>query len=271
MLRTRLITAAILIPVAAGLIYVGRWPFLLLVGVLLTLAEVEFCQLMVRAAFQPNVFFGLGVLWIWLIDAQLESVGLLEPGLAALVLGAMAWQLTHRQGSPVASWALTVTGGLYLGLCGASLIKLRALPPDGLWWTLTVVASIMIADTGAFFIGRMWGRRKMAPTLSPRKTWEGYAAGILVGTAAAALLPMVWRLWAGPQSGLSVGRSLLLGLIIAVVAPVGDLGVSMIKRYVGAKDSGNVIPGHGGALDRVDSILWAAVIGYYFVLWFVPR
>jgi phosphatidate cytidylyltransferase len=269
LLRTRLLTAAVLVPIAGFLIYVGGLYFLLLVTLLLTLAEVEFCQLMGRARYQPNLVFGIALLWVFLVDAQFPDLGLMRPGLACITLASLAWQLLRREGSPVANWSLTVAGGLYLGVCGAALVWLRGLPQDGLWWTATVVPAIMIADSGAYFIGKRWGRHKLAPTLSPGKTWEGYIAGIVTGGLAGGLLISLWLIWAGPDSSLDIGHGLVLGVVLAIVAPLGDLAVSMIKRYVGAKDTGRIIPGHGGALDRVDSVLWAAVIGYYYVVWFV--
>jgi len=266
-LRTRLLTAAVLIPIVAYLIYLGAWPFLALVALLLTLAEVEFCRLMARDGFRPALVFGVGLVWLSLVDAQFPGLGLLRPGLALILLASLTWQLFHRRGSPVADWALTVAGGLYLGLCGACLIGLRGLP-DGFWWTLTAVPAIMLADSGAYFVGRAWGRRKLAPTLSPHKTWEGYVAGVVTGGLVTSLLASLWRIEADGGSAINGLHGLILGLLIGIFAPLGDLAISMIKRQVGVKDTGSIIPGHGGALDRMDSILWAAVIGYYYVLWF---
>jgi phosphatidate cytidylyltransferase len=267
-LRTRVLTAAVLVPIVVYLIYLGDLPFLALVASLLTIAEVEFYRLVARDGFQTTLAFGIGLVWIFLLDAQFPTLRVLRPGMALIVLGSLAWQLFHRQGSPVADWALTVTGGLYLGLCGACLIGLRSLRPDGLWWTLTVVPAIMLADSGAYFIGRAWGRHKLAPTLSPGKTWEGYVGGVITGGIMTALLALLWHIPAGAGTTINGVHGMILGLLIAIFAPLGDLAVSMIKRQVGAKDSGSIIPGHGGALDRVDSILWAAVIGYYYVQWF---
>ena len=271
MLRTRLLTAFVLVPIAGYLIYIGGLPFLALVTMLMTLAEIEFCRLVSSDGFCPASAFGIGLLWLFLLDAYFPSLGVLLPGMALIVMVSLAWQLFHRQGSPVADWSLTVSGGLYLGLCSACLIKLRFLFPngDGLWWTLTVLPSIMIADSGAYFVGRLLGRHKLAPTLSPGKTWEGYIAGVIIGGLATALLASLWTIWAGAGTSVNGLHGLILGLLIAVFAPLGDLSISMIKRQVGAKDSGRIIPGHGGALDRVDSVLWAAVLGYYYVLWFV--
>lgn len=281
MLRTRVLTACFLIPIVFGCIYVGGPLFIALVGVLLTLAEIEFCRLMLRRDFRPTLVFGLGMVWLFLLDARFAAsgvsrpglaarfatAGMLRPGMALILLSSLAWQLFHRRGSPVADWALTVSSGLYLGLCGGCLIGLRGLW-DGLRWTLVVVLSIMLADSGAYFVGRAWGRRKLAPTLSPGKTWEGYVAGVISGGLLTALLASLLGKTAGPATEVSGVHGLVLGLLIAIFAPLGDLAVSMIKRYAGVKDSGTIIPGHGGALDRVDSILWAAVIGYYYVLLF---
>jgi phosphatidate cytidylyltransferase len=265
-LRTRVLTAAILLPIAIGLNYLGGLPFLALVVLVLSLAEIEFCQLAIKGGFRPTLAFGLGMVWLFLLDAQYPWLGLSRPGLSYILLASLAWQLCRRQGSPVADWALTMAGGLYLGVCGASMIGLRGLT-SGFWWLLSAWCIIMCADTGAYFVGRKWGRRKLAPALSPAKTWEGYIAGIISGILGSLLMAVVWS--ASESHPVDVVHTLLLGLLIATVAPVGDLVISMIKRQVGAKDSGNIIPGHGGALDRVDSVLWAAAIGHYYVLWLV--
>jgi len=242
--------------------------FLALVALLLTLAEVEFCGLMGRDGFRPVLAFGVGLVWLFLLDARFPESNLLQPGMGLILLASLAWHLFHRQGSPVVDWSLTVTSGLYLGLCGACLIRLRNLR-DGLWWTLTVVLSIMFADTGAYFGGRMWGRRQLAPALSPGKTWEGYLAGVATGVILTMSMISLWPVGIGADGAASGMHGLALGLLIATLAPLGDLAVSMVKRQVGVKDSGCIIPGHGGALDRVDSVLWAVVIGYYYVVWLV--
>lgn len=269
MLRTRLLTAALLIPVVAVAIWFGGLGFLALVALLLTLAQVEFWQLVRRGGYHPALGFGVLLLWVLLLDARFPDWSLAGPGVAFALLGSLAWQMMHRDGSPVADWSLTVAGGLYLGVCGSCLIKLRDLSPDGVWWTLTAIPSIMLADSGAYFVGKAWGRHKLAPTLSPGKTWEGYLAGVLCGGLFTWALGILWPLVAGMEMSLIGLHGLIVGLVIASIAPLGDLAVSMIKRSVNAKDSGNIVPGHGGALDRVDSVLWAAVIGYYYVAYFV--
>jgi phosphatidate cytidylyltransferase len=143
---------------------------------------------------------------------------------------------------------------------GGHLVALRQVR-DGLQWLLLSLLITWSTDTGAYLIGSNWGRRKLAPRLSPGKTIEGtiggWATGIVIGGLVA------WML------GLDVVHGLVLGALIGVASPLGDLGISMMKRQVGAKDSGHLIPGHGGALDRIDSILFTVVIGYYYVEWFI--
>ena len=269
MLRTRVLTAIVLIPITIGSIYLGGLLFLALVGLMLSLAEVEFCRLMARGNFRPTLALGLSMVWLFLLDAQIPELGLLKPGLTLILLTSLAWQLRRRRDSPVADWALTITGGLYLGVCGASMVRLRDLY-DGLWWMLMALCTVICTDTAAYFAGRAWGRRKMTPSLSPGKTWEGYLAGVIAGGLTPMLLVLLWRAPAGtPWAIEGIIHSLILGLLIGILSPLGDLAVSMIKRQVGAKDSGKIIPGHGGALDRLDSHLWAAVISYYYISWFV--
>jgi phosphatidate cytidylyltransferase len=146
------------------------------------------------------------------------------------------------------------------------MIGLRSIDDKG-WWLLLALCAIMAADSGAYFVGRAWGRRKLAPSLSPAKTWEGYLAGVVTGGLGALLIALLQG--ALTKDPISITHGLIMGSLISTLAPVGDLVISMIKRQVGAKDSGKIIPGHGGALDRVDSVLWAAVIGHYYVLWIV--
>jgi phosphatidate cytidylyltransferase len=264
MLRTRVLTAVVLIPVVVLLIYLGGPFYLVLLAALLTVAEVEFCHMMSTDGYNPSPVFGVALLWMLLANAQWAAAELLEPGLIVIALGAITHHMAHRDRSPVADWALTLAGGLYLGLCGAALVRLRALEVDGLRWTLIGVFTIMFADSDAYFVGRALGRHKLAPQLSPGKTWEGYIAGVIGGALWAALMAWLWPA-AGVEPGTAALQGVLLGLIISVLAPLGDLAVSMMKRQVGVKDTGTIIRGHGGALDRVDSVLWAGVLAYYYV------
>jgi phosphatidate cytidylyltransferase len=157
---------------------------------------------------------------------------------------------------------------LYLGWIGAYFLSLRGLP-EGNWWVLTILPAVWIADSGAYFFGRRFGAHKLSPRLSPKKTWEGYWGGVVAGTLGGALLAYTWSFFTGPASQITPLRGALIGFVLSIVTTLGDLGESMFKRQVGVKDSGKLLPGHGGMFDRIDSWLWAAVIGFYLVTWLI--
>jgi phosphatidate cytidylyltransferase len=267
-LRARLVTAIVLIPVVSWLIYLGDYPFLALIAVVTTLAETEFCLLIARREFKVLHLFGIALVWLFLLDASDPLLGVLRPGLAAILLCSLAWRVARHRHLSVADWTGTIASGVYIGLCGSYLIKLRALPADGFWWTFMAVAAIMLADSAAFVVGSAWGRHKLAPSLSFGKSWEGYIAGIVTSALTSGFLCLLWASRSDAGSTVTGLRGLILGTLIATFAPIGDLVVSMVKREAGVKDSGKLLPGHGGALDRIDSVLWASVIGYICVTWF---
>jgi phosphatidate cytidylyltransferase len=265
-MKTRLISALILLPIGIAVILIGGGLFDLAIAFIFTLAAYEFVQLMKTGKFAPSLIFAVAFVWVLLLDAVLPRLALPRPALALLLIAALTWQMRHRDGSPTANWALTVAGGVYLGIAGAHFILIRQLN-NGAWWLLLALAGTWLADSGAYFIGRKFGVHKMTPSLSPKKSWEGLAGGVAFGVIFDALLAVVlsqvlnidlpW--WAGAA----------LGLIGALIGVLGDLSISMIKREVGAKDSGHIIPGHGGVLDRLDSLLFTMIVSYYFILWFV--
>jgi phosphatidate cytidylyltransferase len=260
-LLTRTISAIILLPVVLGAIYVGGNVFFVGVGFVLALATFEFVKLMERGEFFPALLFSWGFMGVGLFVARDPYGAWLRPAMAGLLGGALVWHIFHsRRPAPTADWALTIAGGLYIGWMGGHLFALRQ-EPDGLQWLLLALVITWSADTGAYLVGSNWGRRKLAPRLSPGKTVEGTVGGWLTGVIIGGLLAGLF--------GLGVVHGLALGALIGVASPLGDLGISMMKRQVDAKDSGRLIPGHGGMLDRIDSILFTVVIGYYYVVWIV--
>jgi phosphatidate cytidylyltransferase len=122
-----------------------------------------------------------------------------------------------------------------------------------------------VADSGAYLIGRAFGRTQFSPRLSPKKTWEGFWAGAILGTLAAPGLVSLYQHFGGPV--VTFWQALLFGIVLSTLPALGDLGESMFKRQAGVKDSSQIIPGHGGVFDRIDSWLWAAVLGYYLIRW----
>jgi phosphatidate cytidylyltransferase len=165
---------------------------------------------------------------------------------------------------PAVNFGLTVGSALYIGWLGIHLIALRQVN-YGLYWSLIVIPAIAAADSGAYIVGGWQGRRKLSPVVSPGKTWEGYLGGALIAAVVGAACAFLATLLA-PEIRTADGAA--IGLLAGLISPVGDLGMSTLKRMVGAKDSSNLLPGHGGVLDRIDSVLVGVTIGYYYVIWF---
>jgi phosphatidate cytidylyltransferase len=269
MLKERVAIALLLLPLALWVIGDGGWLYLAAIGLVLALAAAEFALLYRRYGFRPALGLVIGGAVLLTLSRFLfgfEHAPLLLTGLFLL---AMTWHLVDFERGAERSgtdFALTLAGILYLGWIGAFLISLRQIP-DGEWWLLVALPSVWLADSAAYFVGRAMGRRRLAPRLSPKKTWEGYLAGVVVGGLSGALFGALWRIGASPESGVNLGNGLLVGVVTGALAPLGDLGESMFKREIGVKDSGTLLPGHGGALDRLDSWLWAGVLGFYLASW----
>lgn len=191
--------------------------------------------------------------------------------LTLLILAAMTWHLIdYEKGRDQAATDFTITaaGIIYLGWIGAYLIEIRNLP-DGLFWLALVLPAAWLADTAAFFIGRSFGKHRLSPRLSPKKTWEGYWGGVVFGTLGTTGLAVLWHSLGSPAVPWWQGA--VIGATLSTLTTLGDLGESMFKRQAGVKDSGSIIPGHGGILDRIDSWLWAGALGYALIVWFLVR
>ncbi len=266
MLRERILSGIVLgIPVV-GMLVAGGWWMALLVLIVGSLALLEYVNLVARRghrAFGGLLLLSMG---LFVADRVFPERQLLAPGVAALILLALAWSIVRfRQGTAnaVTGFATTLAGSLYIGWTAAHFVSLRALE-DGLFWTLTVVLAVWVADTGAYAVGRAVGHTPLIRDISPGKTWEGYLGGIIIGTGVSAALPLAWQAL-GASPVVSPLHGLIIGALISVITPLGDLGVSMIKRYAGTKHSSNLIPGHGGFLDRIDTLLVACLLGYYYL------
>jgi phosphatidate cytidylyltransferase len=258
MLRTRVITALIAIPIVVGGVFAGGLWFLGGVGLVALIAGWEFGRMMRTGGYQTTPFFTLGLIIFLLLHSYRSDLSL-ACILSLTLLSSLTWQLFQAQSaSPTADWALTLIGGLYIGWGMAHLVALRGLA-NGLAWVWLVLLCTWGADTFAYLIGSRWGRHKLWPRLSPKKSWEGFVGGIfgsLLGAAGVAIL-----------FDLSWGTCLFIGLIIPIVDLFGDVSISMMKRDIGVKDSSNLFPGHGGFLDRIDSLLFVSVVVYYYAVW----
>jgi phosphatidate cytidylyltransferase len=245
--------------------YLGCLPYLVFVGALATIAEVEFSRLIARRGLKAVHIFGVGLVWVCLLDGAYPRWDLLGRGIASLLLVSLSWQVLRHHRSTAQDWAGAIAGGLYIGLCGSYLIKLRALPADGLWWTFITVPVTLFADSAAYIVGSIWGRQKLAPKLSSGKTVEGYVGAVVLSALVGAFLAWMWSFRAGSESAITWSRGLVLGVLIAALAPLGDLAISTIKREAGVDNTSNLLPGHGGVLDRLDTVLFAAVISHLYL------
>lgn len=263
MFKTRVLSATVLIPLVAGLVYAGGW---VLVGALLIVAirsAYELFALLRPAGYRPSLAACSLVMAALLISARFPDLYLTGLVLTGAVMGTLAWQLLRpREGHPTQSWALTLGAALWLGWLLSHFVLLRDFSPAwglglGTRWLAVVLLSTWINDTAAYLVGKAIGRHPCAPYLSPKKTWEGTVGGWIGGVAATALLGY-WLV------GLPWDHGLTLGVLVATVAPLGDLAKSMVKRQMGVKDFSALIPGHGGMFDRIDSLLFVAPVVYYY-------
>ncbi len=267
MLSQRILVVVVLLPLWLLFLFWGETPFALSVVFILLLAAREYGALFRRGGYQPAqglLVSGTAALAWAQVDERFTS-----PLLVLLLFGASAWHLAaYEKGRMQAGtdFAVTVSGILYLGYLGAYLAKLRLLA-DGAWWVLLVLPIVWVADSAAYFAGTRLGKHPLSPRLSPRKTWEGYFGGVIGGIAGGFLLALACAS-SGAAASIQPWHGLLLGLVLSALTPLGDLTESMFKRQFGVKDSSHLLPGHGGAWDRIDSWLWAAPLGYYLIVWF---
>jgi len=270
MLRQRVIVTAVLLPVGLVLIFLGGYPFLGFIALILGIASWEFAKLFRKGGYEPSsILVVVGTLAIS-ISRGINGFESADWILGFFVLASMLYHLvTFERGRDQAGtdFAITISGVLYVGWLGAYLISLRNLP-DGFSWFMVAMPTIWAADSGAYFYGRKFGKHKLSPRLSPKKSWEGYIAGIVSAIIIGALFSLWFSNYASPNSGITPLRGALLGLILSIFAPLGDLGESMIKRQFGVKDSSNLLPGHGGAFDRIDSWIWGSILSFYIITWF---
>ncbi len=266
----RTLVALVLLPIGLAAIYLGGFFYAGVVLLLLFLAALEYVSLFRAGGVQACVYLVAGGTVLLVVGRVINGFQSAPWMISLLILASMAYHLiAYELGREQAGtdFAVTLAGAFYLGWIGAYLITLRNLP-EGRWWVLTVLPAVWLADTGAYLVGSQIGRHKMTKRLSPKKSWEGYLGGILLSTLGTALLAWLWQVWAGPGTAITPAHGAWVGFILGALTIFGDLGESMIKRQVGIKDSGNLLPGHGGIFDRIDSWLWAGVIGYYVVAWF---
>ncbi len=262
----RILTSLFLMLVGMPALLFGGVLFYLLVAFFLGVAAWEYVRLYRAVQAEPSMVLVVGgTLLVLTVRAFFPEYAM--PVLTILVILAMAvHMLAFERGRDLAArdFSITLGGLVYVGWIGAYLYDLRALPNGG-WWLFIVLGSVWMADSGAYSIGSAYGKHKMAPRLSPKKSWEGYLVGVFTGALYGAFLTWAFIQY-GPMDGIITPlEGGLVGLFLSIIAPFGDLGESMFKRQAHIKDSSDLFPGHGGALDRIDSWLWAAPLGVFLI------
>jgi phosphatidate cytidylyltransferase len=254
-MTTRVITGVVLAVLAVVLVAHGGPVYFFVMLALSLIGLNEFYRLVRRYRPLPLAGF-IGVAVMMYMAWFRSPVGLFGALVLGVFLTALLGLLSGPKRGVSVRMAVTLLGMLYLGLGFSALLLLRRLD-IGAAAVLTVVFGTWAGDTMAYFTGKYFGSTPMAPRLSPKKTWEGFAGGA-IGT-------ILLVVFIGLYTDLGPGDSLLLGAVIAVVGPLGDLFESLIKRDVQIKDSGRGLPGHGGVLDRFDALLWASVAAYFLL------
>jgi phosphatidate cytidylyltransferase len=248
--RLRLLSALALIPVTLAIVVAGGWIFVLFVGLLTAVMAWEWSRLS-EARFGRDYarLAGALVLGIGLLATLLAALGRPRDALACVAIGALAAGLIARVRGEASWWA--GIGVALVGVPALALVWLRALPEIGLGALLWLLIVVWTTDTAAYLVGRRVRGPRLAPTISPGKTWSGLGGG-LIGASVASMVTA----WALGSERLACAAG--LGAGFAVMAQLGDLAESVLKRRAGVKDSGSLIPGHGGVLDRVDGLLLTA-------------
>ena len=277
---TRTAVAAVGIPIAVAAMYLGGWVLAALLALCAVLAARELFRMAEKKRALPLDAVGLagtaGLIALAAVDpARGIDTPLLNAGVVVIILAALTASIWQRgvAGEPLLSVAVTIMGAVYPALLAFALF-LRHLPEvasplHGTALLLFPVVLTWLSDTFAYFAGRMWGKKKLIPKVSPGKTVAG-ALGAVIGTplAAAGYSILLQRF---PTWRMGIGEALAFGLLVSVAAQVGDLAESLLKRDVGVKDSGRLLPGHGGALDRFDSLFFTLPLGYAFFVLVVGR
>ena len=254
-LLSRLLVVAAGLPLVLLLVSLGGWWLFGLAAVAVGLGLHEFYGM--TRPLRPVVLAGYAGALATILGAELGGAEWALGGfLSTFALAFVLKGISATSQPTTVSVGATVLGTGWIGLGIAHMLLIRDIPDDGRLAALTVLLAVFAADTAAYFAGRLFGRHKLAPSLSPGKTWEGF----LVGSAACVFVTWVALYETGYVTG---WRSLALGGAIALAAPIGDLFASGLKRDLRAKDFGRVLAGHGGILDRLDSVLFSAIAAYY--------
>ncbi|GIW15314.1 MAG: phosphatidate cytidylyltransferase [Tepidiforma sp.] len=251
-LQQRVLTAAVGLPIVLGLAWVGGWPFALAVALVSLLASLEFVHgwLIPSRPIREAVVHipTIAIAPVTAAAAHLDARFVLMGAAFAAVFAALGYAPTQAFG-PRKPFRVYAGCTLYLGVLASMLVLVRDAPNGREWFFIGLVSTFAV-DTGAYAVGRAIGRHRMAPRISPKKTWEGAAGGYATGAAAVLGLNALF------ETGVGASTALHLAVALPIAAMAGDLFESWMKRRMGVKDASGLLPGHGGFMDRLDSVLF---------------
>jgi phosphatidate cytidylyltransferase len=265
MLKQRVITAAVGVPIIVITIWFGDPWFSILIAAATLAGTYEFYRMANFDRRDPLLY--LGLLWALalVLSPHYSSIGFLSIVVTATMLISLICLLCRSpRENAFSNWAWMIVGALYVGWMLSYWLNLCDLP-DGQSWVYLAMLTIFANDTGAFFVGRARGRHKLLPAISPAKTWEGAIGGLISAILGAIVITMILNL-ISPFT-FKYWQIILLGFLVSLFAQLGDLAESLLKRNMEVKESGNLLPGHGGILDRFDSLIFVGAVVYYYVVW----
>lgn len=273
----RWLTALIAIPIVLLFVWFGGWWAFTATALVAIIITYELHNMMLHSGYHPLSLMSLGLIILLLFAAMFpqQQLHIVEIGFgASLLISFPRLFFRKKLDGAVVDWSLTLAIAVYIGFPLSYFLLLRGYDPSvwrgfnsgmwvylprGVWWLLMVLLGVWGFDAAAFFTGRAFGRHKLAPRISPGKTWEGALGGFVLSIVAGLILTV-------RPLGVPWYLAIVLGMLVGIAAVLGDLAESLIKRQTHVKDSGQFMPGHGGLLDRVDSLLFAVIAVYFFAL-----
>lgn len=265
---TRILVAVLTIPFLLGLSYWGDIPFLILILGIGLFSFNEYAEIVKNKDHHVDRIFGNMIILIIILNTYFFFVEF-EPLILLGILLLLIAELFRNRGSAIQNLGSTLLGILYIGTFSSAIISVREFYSDTLhyqnggWIIISIFITLWMTDSAAYFLGSAFGKHKLFPRVSPNKSWEGALAGFLFAMVTIVVLKTFVLLF------LTWLDAIVFGVIIGLFGQIGDLIESLIKRDAGVKDSSNIIPGHGGILDRFDSLIFSAPIVYLYMYFFM--
>ncbi len=268
MLKQRALSALVFVPLFLGIAWLGGSYFDIFLALILAFAGFEYDRMLKTDGYQVSFVLMIGSI-LTVVSMRIFSSFSTEHFVLMAILAVFGvfalWKYENGDHLAFLSLVLQLFGVFYIGFLGAFGITLNHSGTNGNLWVLVTIAIVWLVDAGAYLIGTRYGKKEVLPNLSPKKTLEGFLGGTLVGVVSGLLIGLILN---AVLPELGPWKGALLGFIMGPVAFFGDALMSLLKRTVGVKDTGKLLPGHGGVLDRLDSMLWALVFSTYFMMLF---